>query len=115
VDSAVEDAEKNGSLNLKKAIDATVALQTQGKNVAELKRRIETVRSQLSEADRQGNAKKHAVRLADEFKNLRKARDDLRLALLTAERLEVPNARGKVDELRKKITEAEAPFEAVTR
>ena len=113
VDDAVEKAGKGGAFDLKDAMDATIPLKEKGDDVAKLKRTIETIRSQITEEDKKANVQKLGEKLSAAFKDLRKAREDLRLSLLEAEKL--PNAKSKVDALRKKITEAEGPFEALTR
>jgi len=113
VDEAVAKAEKGGGFDLKDAMDATIPLKEKGDDVAKLKRTIETIRSQITEEDKKANVQKLGEKLTAAFKDLRKAREDLRVSLLEAEKL--PNAKTKVDALRKKITEAEGPFEALTR
>ena len=115
VTDAIAKANDGKKLDLSEAVEATKKLKETGEESQKLKRRIEQIRGQVTDADREANVKKHRAKLADAFAGLKKERDELNAALQEAERLTATNARTDVKNLREKITEAEAPFEALSR
>ena len=116
VKEAAKLAETEGKkLDLTLAIDATKKLKDTGDEAQKLKRRIEQVRSQITDEDRETFAKKHKEGLNAAFKTLLQKREELRLTLADAEKLQVPGAQVAVKEFRDKLVEAESPFEALSR
>jgi chromosome segregation ATPase len=114
VTDAIAKANEGKKFDLTEAVEATKKLKETGDEFQKLKRRIEQVRSQISDEDKKENAKKHRTKLAGAFADLAKERAELNTALQDAERLS-PAARNDVSNLRAKITEAESPFEALSR
>ncbi len=114
VDDAVKRADeaKKNSIDLSEAIKATEKLKETGDEAQKLKRRIEQVRSQITDVERKEYAKSQKDQLNAAFTDLLKKRAELRTAIADAEKR---FSGTKVKELRDKIIEAEAPFEALAK
>ena len=116
VNEAVKESkEKEKKLDLSAAIKATEKLKETGDETQKLKRRIEQVRSQITEEQRKEYVTNQKGRLADAYKRLLAERDGLRAALAEAEKLPRADAKQTVKEFREKLLEAESPFEALSR
>jgi hypothetical protein len=116
VKEAIKQAETdNKKLDLTAALAAATKLKDTGDEAQKLKRRIEQVRSQITDEDRKAYAQKHKDALNVAFTSLLKKREELRLTLADAEKLHVPGAQVAVKEFREKLVEAESPFEALSR
>jgi uncharacterized lipoprotein NlpE involved in copper resistance len=98
-------------LDLKLAEKATEKLKLTGDKTQEIKSRIAKLGSSISEDDRKQYAKNNAESLNTSFKKLIANMKELRDALDAAERID-PVA---VSAFRKKLVEAEGPFEAQAR
>ncbi len=110
-----EAADKNARLDLKAAYKAADKLKDTGDKTLELKARIEIVKLQISEQDRESYAESKRAELNEAFKNLSAKNDALRKTLKATDELTVPNAKQDVEELRKKVAWAVSPFEALSR
>lgn len=111
VDDALKKVEKGESLDLSEAMEATIKLKETGAEFQRLKQRIEQLRSQVTEQDRKVYADNQRGKLNTAFKALIDNREELRKALLEAEK----HGKAEVTKLRAKITDAESPFEALSR
>ena len=115
VTDAIAKSNEGKKFDLTDAIDATKKLKETGDDFQKLKRRIEQIRGQITPEEQIENAKKYRAKLADAFAGLAKERAELSATLQEAERLPAANARVDVKNLREKLTEAESPFEALSR
>jgi hypothetical protein len=117
VSEAVKNYEdgKAIKLDLADAIKATDKLKETGVKTLEIKARIDIAKSQITDEERKTYAENKQQSLNAAFKNLQTEQDKLRKALVTAEKCGAPNAALAVEELRKKIVEAESPYEAIAR
>lgn len=116
VDSAMKESKTKGTkLNLAAAIKAADKLKQTGDNTLQIKARIDMVKSQLTPEDQQANADKMGGEITGALKNLETKQNALRKTMAEAEKLDVPDAKRAVEELRKKLTIAESPFEALAR
>ena len=112
VKEATDKATKeNKKLDLADAMEATKKLKETGEKTQDLKRRIDTVKATVSDEDRQSNAEKYRDDLNKAFASLLKQKEELREVLASAEKID----KTKVEDLRKKIVDAESPFEALSR
>lgn len=111
VQEAVKKADKGEGFDLSDAIAACAKLKETGMEAQKLKQKIEYVKSQVTEENRKINVEKQKGKLNAAFQTLLEQRDGLQKALRDAER----HGKTKVDDLRKKIVEAEGPFEALSR
>jgi L-fucose isomerase-like protein len=106
------DAAKGGKkLDLTEAAKAADALKETGVKIVEIKQRIDLVRQQITDDERKEYAEGVKKSLNDAFAGLLTQKKELREALAAAEVYD----KSKVDELRKRIVEAEGPFEAQAR
>jgi glutamate-1-semialdehyde aminotransferase len=117
VAAATKDVEdgKSNKLTLTAAMKAADKLKETGDKTLEIKARIEMVKSQITDQDRQTNADNKKDELDTAFKNLKTKQDALLKTLADAEKLNVSNAKTAIEELRKKYVIAQSPFEALTR
>jgi hypothetical protein len=118
VTEAVKNYEdgKAAKLDLADAIKASDKLKETGVKTLEIKARIDIAKAQgISEEERKTYAENKQQSLNTAFKNLLTEQDKLRKALVSAEKCGAPNAAQAVEELRKKINEAESPYEAIAR
>jgi hypothetical protein len=115
VNKAIEKQKKdNRPLDLSEAIKSTKNLEQTGKNLQELKaRRVDTIKP-ADEDEKAELASRKRTLINGAFADLVKAKMDLNEALQQAAAIN-DDAREKVDELRSKIREAEAPFESIAR
>jgi predicted nucleic acid-binding Zn-ribbon protein len=112
VDEAIKKTQReNTPLDLAEAVKAAEELKNLGTQAQQLKRRTEAARDVITDAEREANAKGYRGRIEEVINRLEEERVGLRKSLQTAEGLN----KKKTDELRKKITEAEVPFEALAR
>ncbi|MBI2805204.1 MAG: hypothetical protein HYX68_09530 [Planctomycetes bacterium] len=119
INARVKDAikattEKQEPFDLKEAIEATTSLKETGASAQKLKGRIEPIRKEIADSDKEALAKKYKDRLTKAFRDLADQRDELRQTLKNAEKLGLA-AKREVVKLRTKLTEAESPFEALAR
>lgn len=118
VSEAVKNYEdgKAAKLDLTDAMKATEKLKETGGKTLEIKARIDIAKSQgITDQEKVTYAENKQQSLNTAFKNLLTEQDKLRKALVTAEKCGAPNAAQAVEELRKKISEAESPYEAIAR
>ena len=117
VDDAIKKVEKGDTtkLDLTEATKLTEKLKGTGEEFQRIKRKVEQVRSLVSDDDRKKNAESSKGKLNDAFKDLLDQKEQLRQALEKAEKAQAQNAKAAVDDLRKKIVDAESPFEALAR
>jgi len=115
VNKAVEKSKKeNAPLDLGEAIKLTKGLEDTGKKLHEYKaRRVDTIKA-ADETEQKELADRKRGMIQNAFNELVKAKTDLNQALQEAAGIG-DDAREKVDELRSKIREAEAPFETIAR
>jgi hypothetical protein len=115
--AATKDVEKGTSnkLNLTAAMKAADKLKATGDKTLEIKARIEMVKSQITNEDKEANASNKKQELDAAFNNLKAKEDALLKTLADAEKLNVSKAKESVEELRKKYVIARSPFEALTR
>ena len=111
VNEATEDAKKGKPFKLDEAAKAADKLKETGQKIVEIKQRIDLVRSSITDEEKKTYAENQKRDLNKAFQTLVKRKDDLRVALAAAETID----KLKVDELRKKIADAESPFEAQAR
>src|SRR5262249_50866869 len=114
VDEAVKRMDTTRKLDLSEAIEATKQLKENGDEAQKLRQRIERVRAKITDEERTRNLEKYRGPLNEKFGDLLKKKEELRTTLVEAEKLG-GNAKQAVKELREKIVEAEAPFEALSR
>lgn len=107
---AVEKGEKK-SLDLTEAGKAADTLKDTGTKIVEIKQRIDMVRSSITDDEKKTYAENQKGQMAKAYKTLLDRQTALRSALAAAEK----HDKVKVDELRKRITDAESPFEAQAR
>ena len=112
VTKAVKTAgtDKN-KLDLTEAAKATDALRETGKKLQEMKQRTDNLRGQVDQGERDANAEAYRTKIVGSMEELTTAKESLQKALKEAENLN----KKKTDDLRTKIREAEAPFEAIAR
>lgn len=117
VADAVQKFEKNEStsLDFADAMKATEKLKKVGEEFQKIKRRIEMVRGTITDDQKKKYAEDTKLRLNDAFKSLLTSREQLRKSLEQAEALNNGQFKTKVADLRKKIIEAEGPFESLAR
>ena len=117
VNDAVKKLEdgKAKTLELKDAVKAADALKKTGEKAQEIKRRIEYAREKVTDEERKIYANHQKSRLNDAFKNLLKLREELRKSLDAAEKTSGENYKTAVNDLRKKIEDAQSPFESLSR
>jgi two-component SAPR family response regulator len=111
VNEAIKEAEKGKKLDLTDAAKAAEKLKETGIKIVEVKQRIDMARGTITEEEQREYAEKQKVSLNRAFKKLLEEKEGLRKALAVAE----THDKLRVDELRKKITDAESPFEAHAR
>lgn len=113
VRDATDEAKKanKSKLDLTAAGKAADKLKDTGARIVLLKQRIDYVKSKITAEEREEFAKNNRTALSDAFKKLLQEKEDLRKALADAEAID----KDRTDELRKKIVEAESPFEAQAR
>jgi hypothetical protein len=113
VRDATDEAKKanKSKLDLTAAGKAADKLKETGTRIVLLKQRIDYVKSKITPEEREEYAKNNKSNLNDAFKKLLQEKEDLRKALADAEAID----KDRTDELRKKIVEAESPFEAQAR
>ncbi len=111
VKEATDAAKAGKKLDLSEAAKAAEKLKETGTRIVEIKQRIDMVRSQITEKEKEEYAENVKVSLNEAFGTLLKKKEELREALAVAETYD----KQKVEELRKKIIEAESPFEAQAR
>lgn len=109
------DENKVKSLDLKPAIKAADALKKTGETAQDIKRKIEHIREKVTEEERKAYAAQQKNRLNDVFRRLLDQREQLRKELDAAEAVDNGKYKAAVADLRKKITDAESPFEAMAR
>ncbi len=107
---AVEKGEKK-TLDLTEASKAADTLKDTGAKIVEIKQRIDMVRSSITEDEKKIYAENQKGALTKAFKTLQERQLELRTALAAAEK----HDKVKVEDLRKRITDAEGPFEAQAR
>jgi hypothetical protein len=113
---ATKRSEGGKKLDLTEAIEATKSLNATGKKTQEIKRKIEHIRANVDPEQKKINAETKRGKLNAAMTDLLKQKADLQAALAEAERLpNVSNAKEAVAEFRIKLTEAESPFEALSR
>ncbi len=117
VNDAVKDFEsgKSPKLDLTEATKATEGLKKAGEEFQNLKRKVEQKRGSINDEDRKAYAANQKDKLNNAFKTLVDRREQLRKALEQAEEVKLGAGKGAVHDLRKKIVEAEGPFEALAR
>src|SRR5437870_10422481 len=74
-------------LDLTEAVEATKTLKKTGEETAQLKRKIEQIRAQVTPDERKAYALSQKSSLNDAFKELVKQKEELRTALAEAEKL----------------------------
>lgn len=113
VNEAVKKVEegKTAKLDLSDAFKAADKLKSTGDQAQIIKRKIEQVRSSITDDERKTMAAEQRGRLSEAFKGLLKQKEQLRQALEAADKINEK----EVDKLREKIREAESPFEALAR
>lgn len=111
VNEATDDAKKGKPLDLAEAAKAAEKLKETGTDIVKIKQRIDMVRGSITDEEKKDYAENQKGKLNDAFRNLLEQKEKLRTALTAAEAFD----KAKVDELRKKIVEAEGPFEQQAR
>lgn len=113
VKKATEDVEKGTKtkLDLTEAAKAADQLKARGTKIVEIRQAIDRVRSTITEEEKKSYAENQKAKITKAMETLNERRTELRKALAAAEK----HGKVQVDELRKKIVEAEGPFEAQAR
>jgi hypothetical protein len=116
VTDAVKKVEEGAnSLDLTEAMKSTEGLKKVSVAFQTIKRDIEQTRTSITDEQKKEYAKKAEPKVNSAFKGLLTKREQLRKSLEQAETINGGAFKLKVAELRKKITEAEGPFESIAR
>ena len=113
VNKAVDDVKnkKTKQLDLTEAKKLAGKLKETGAKIVEIKQRIDMVRSQITDSERQQYAESQQEALNTAFRKLLEAKTAYHTAMTAAEAYD----KAKVEELRKIVIDAESPFEAQAR
>lgn len=111
VETATKAAEEGKKLDFTEAGKAAEKLKETGTKIVEIKQRIDIVRASITDDEKKTYADSQKESLNKAFETLLKRKTKLHEALAAAEQYD----KLKVDELRKKIVDAESPFAAQAR
>ncbi|MBM3996149.1 MAG: hypothetical protein FJ303_18660 [Planctomycetes bacterium] len=115
VSKATESARKGNLFKLDEAVKAAQALKETGKEAQALKKKISEIRGSITDDDKKANLEKNRGTINSKFRELMSRREELRVAMEDATKyfLERKDNEAKlaIEDLRKKLVEAEAPFE----
>jgi predicted nucleic acid-binding Zn-ribbon protein len=114
VKKATEGAKAGKKFDLTAAMKAADKLKETGAETVAIKQRIDVVKARITPEEKTEYAANHQADLNDAFSKLLAEKLALRKALADAENAD-GTAKRKVDDLRKRIEEAESPFEAHAR
>lgn len=114
VKKATEEARKGKKFDLTAAMKAADKLKETGQETVAIKQRIDYIKARVTDDEKKEYAATHKNDLNTAFTKLLTEKQALRKALADAETVD-GTAKRKVEDLRKRIEEAESPFEAQSR